>query len=77
VRRDGLSGRENKRLSPSGPCRVGEFRRLPKFALKRPGDGMHGALADLAGLAPRLELDGDLLQELRPALVVDRLGQAP
>jgi hypothetical protein len=37
---------------------------------------MHRALADLAGLTRSLELLGDLLQKLRPPLLIDRPGQA-
>jgi hypothetical protein len=54
-----------------------EVRRVEKLALKRPRDPMHRALADLARLALRLELGSDLLEELRPALLIERLGQAP
>jgi hypothetical protein len=36
---------------------------------------MHRALADLAGLTRSLELLGDLLQKLRPPLLIDRPGQ--
>ncbi len=54
-----------------------EVRRVEKLALKRPRDPMHRALADLARLALRLELGRDLFQKLRPALLIERFGQAP
>jgi hypothetical protein len=59
------------------PGRVRKLGRVEKLALKRPRHPVHGALADLARLAARLELGRDLLQKLRPAMLLDRLGQAP
>jgi hypothetical protein len=53
------------------------LRRVPKLPLQRPRDPVHRALADLARLAARLELGRDLLEELRPAPLLDWLGQAP
>jgi hypothetical protein len=53
---------------------VGQLRRIPKASLNHAPDAMHGARA--AGLSAGLELLGDLLQKLRPRLLIDRPGQA-
>src|SRR5208283_647510 len=67
--------RSPTRSGPCAPCRVGEFRRVEEFPLQRPRHPAHGALADLARLATRLELGRDLLQKLRSPALIDRPGQ--
>jgi hypothetical protein len=57
-------------------ARVGRQRRIEKAPLNLTRQPMHQALADLAGLSLHLELGGDLLQKLRPPLLIDRPGQA-
>jgi hypothetical protein len=67
----------------AGLCRLcapilglADLRRVEKAPLNRARHPMHRALADLAGLSLGFELGRDLLQKLRPQLMVDRPANA-